>query len=249
MNQLKLAAVAVLFCHPLFAQAVTYWGPPVRVGQGTARTWVDMNKADCPTEIGVLLSKKALQGLPEHGMENETLLALPARAKAPPFTHVTVNWNPMGHEPPGIYDAPHFDFHFYAQDRAIQAAITCAGADHAVCMKPPGADYLSADYAPTPEGVPLMGWHWVDLRAPEFNGQPFTSTFLFGYYDGKLTFLEPMVTRAFLRSNPALDQPVRLPAKLSQDGWYPTRYTVRAARDGYRVTLEDLSWRGASRRR
>lgn len=27
------------------------------------------------------------------------------------FQHVVTNWNPFGHGPPGVYTAPHFDFH------------------------------------------------------------------------------------------------------------------------------------------
>jgi hypothetical protein len=28
---------------------------------------------------------------------------------------VGLNWNPHGHIPPGVYDLPHFDFHFYIE--------------------------------------------------------------------------------------------------------------------------------------
>lgn len=31
------------------------------------------------------------------------------------------------------------------------------------CMQNPIAEFLVSDYAPTPAGVPKMGWHWVDL--------------------------------------------------------------------------------------
>jgi hypothetical protein len=40
-----------------------------------------------------------------------------------PFTYVLVNWNPPGHVPPGVYDLPHFDVHFYVNDNSERLAI------------------------------------------------------------------------------------------------------------------------------
>ena len=40
--------------------------------------------------------------------------ALAASARADiPFKWVLLNWTPHGHIPPGVYDTPHFDVHFY----------------------------------------------------------------------------------------------------------------------------------------
>lgn len=74
-----------------------------------------------PADIGVALSARALEGLPaagrgHHGagmMTHEYIVALPANNKTP-FTFLELSWNPMGHEPDGVYqDVPHFGFHFY----------------------------------------------------------------------------------------------------------------------------------------
>ena len=37
-----------------------------------------------------------------------------------------------------------------------------------------------------------MGVHAVNPSAPEFHNQPFTATFLYGYYNKQQTFIEPM---------------------------------------------------------
>src|SRR5688572_7205687 len=102
---------------PVAAPARTY-GDAVKVGDGTARTYVELDRVTgAPTEIGVALSERALEALPtagagHHGMNmvtHEFILALPANNKTP-FTFVEMNWNPMGHEPDGVYqDVPHFD--------------------------------------------------------------------------------------------------------------------------------------------
>jgi len=38
------------------------------------------------------------------------------------FKFVELDWNPGGHEPAGVYDTPHFDFHFYTIDVAQRNA-------------------------------------------------------------------------------------------------------------------------------
>lgn len=40
-----------------------------------------------------------------------------------PFTYVPMNWNPHGHMPPGVYDLPHFDVHFYTNSDSKRLAI------------------------------------------------------------------------------------------------------------------------------
>ena len=42
-----------------------------------------------------------------------------------------------------------------------------------------------------------MGWHWIDPLSPEFTGQPFSKTYIYGYYGGELSFVEPMITLAY----------------------------------------------------
>jgi hypothetical protein len=56
-----------------------------------------------------------------------------------------------------------------------------------------------------------MGAHWADLLSPEFSGSPFTKTFILGTYDGKVIFWEPMITRAYLLTQPDEFVTVRQP--------------------------------------
>ena len=72
-----------------------------------------------------------------------------------------------------------------------------------------------------------MGTHWTDLSAPEFNGQAFTKTFIYGSWNGAFTFYEPMFTKAFLESKPAVaDVALKLPSRYATPGLYPTAYKV-----------------------
>jgi hypothetical protein len=37
---------------------------------------------------------------------------LPKEAYNTAFNHIVMSWNPIGHQPEGVYDVPHFDVAF-----------------------------------------------------------------------------------------------------------------------------------------
>lgn len=203
----------------------TYWGEEIQVGNGHAQSYIKMKHGRLE-EIGVALTAGGLINLPAHEMK-EHILPMPAGVRVSPYKHITFDWNPHGHEPDGVYDKPHFDIHFYFITNVERQAITCTNEDAAICMQTLLPEYLVSDYAPTPAGVPRMGWHWVDLLSPEFNGGIFTRTFIYGYYAGKPTFLEPMVTLEYLQSKEKSILEIRRPAVFPYpDGHFPREYRV-----------------------
>ena len=99
------------------------------LGTGTASAYAEANARHEPTAIGVVFSAGALEGLPADGSDYhhcfdknqdgtvdrgseclhgyEYVLPLPdalARRADVPFKWVLLNWNPVGHVPPGVYD-------------------------------------------------------------------------------------------------------------------------------------------------
>lgn len=64
----------------------------------------------------------------------------------------------------------------------------------------PRPGFIPPEYIPAPDGVPQMGKHWLDVMSPEFAGQTFTKTFVYGSYNGAVIFYEPMVTKAYIES-------------------------------------------------
>ena len=123
--------------------------------------------------------------------------------------------------------------------------ITCTGDDRDVCLKTPDADELPPFYVPTPDGVPQMGWHWLDSRSPELNGALFTSTFIYGFYNGKNHFIEPMITRDFIMKKELFEMPISVPLKAGIPGYYPSSYSLKYDMDKkmYVVSLKNLTWR------
>ncbi len=191
----------------------------------------------------------------------QTDLALPSGSTelGLPFRWATVNWNPEGHLPPAppVWSAPHFDFHFFIVDPAVIHGIRSgpcgefiACDDFATATTPLPEGNLPEDYIDVGAAVAAMGNHLVDAKDPELLDPSlgFTRTFIYGAYGGRLVFLEPMVSRAFLLSRPDACAPVKAPRAWAQAGYYPTRYCVRhdAASMTYRITLEGLTQRQAT---
>ena len=181
-----------------------------------------------------------------------------ARNKTTPFQWVSVNWNPMGHPQPAPppWAVPHFDFHFYIQPRESVRAIRPGKCSELIdcedfkrAQKPVPGKYVHADHIDVGAAVPDMGNHLINSKAPELTikGRKFTHTFIFGAYDGKITFYEPMITHAYLASQPNICVPIKQPKSWETAGHYPTRYCIRYLKGEGRVTvsLEDFVSRRA----
>jgi hypothetical protein len=68
--------------------------------------------------------------------------------------------------------------------------------------------------------------HFVLASAPEFHGQPFTATPIYGFWNGHLAFVEGMVTTAYLTSRQSMTQFLRQPAAVDKPGYYPTSWQI-----------------------
>ncbi|HET7458769.1 MAG TPA: hypothetical protein VFJ74_14065 [Gemmatimonadaceae bacterium] len=232
------------------------YGVPVRVGDGRARTYVvvDAKRDQAPLELGIALDERALDGLPTAVGEFSYVLSLPSLSPAP-YQFAELDWNPQGHDPAGVYTVPHFDFHFYTISLAERNSIVPSDPLYAAKASnlPTGA-YVPPFYVvpgpPPLVAVPRMGVHWADVRSPELQNilgnpagyQPFTKTFIYGSWNGRYTFYEPMITRAYLLSRPDVTTPISVPQLYPQSGWFPTSYRVTydAQAKEYRVALTGL---------
>ncbi|MCS4505611.1 DUF5602 domain-containing protein [Arhodomonas aquaeolei] len=246
LKQWGLPVVLALTASAASAASLIHTGEPVHVGNGTARTVVVTDANGIPQSVSVVFSGSALSGLPaarSDQSEWEYLLPMPAGAPPTGYDHVGLDWNPAGHAPQGVYTHPHFDVHFYMINRAQQEAVTFIGEAAARGLAPPDARTVPADYVVPPDtAVERMGLHGVDTQSHEFRGKPFTSTFLYGYYEGRMVFLEPMVTLAFLQSRPDVTMPVKRPLAYSLPGYYPAKYRIGydPELNQYQVSLLDL---------
>jgi hypothetical protein len=241
------------------------------IGAGTVQSFVTVDPAGAPVAVGVDLSAGALEQLPrvpntvsrcfdldgngrhtghECMGDEERILDLPAdAAPALPFSWIMLNWNPAGHHAP--YGRPHFDFHFYATERSrIESIVPGRCGEMVDCQefqrasRPVPARYVPAGYIDVGAVAPRMGNHLLDSQSPELRDSlPFSSTFIFGTYDGEVIFWEPMITRDFLARTRAACLEIRQPEAFRQAGYYPTQYCVRQGGEGQRtVSLEGFRY-------
>jgi len=70
--------------------------------------------------MGVTFDDAALSNLGD--AMSMVVLPLPHVAGLP-FVTAVINSNPHGHPPKAIYDAPHFDVHFYSIDETTRLAV------------------------------------------------------------------------------------------------------------------------------
>ncbi len=246
---LAVVTAIVLGSCPALAAAqdmsASYEGAAVRFGQGQAHTVVRTGADGKLAAIGIVFSEDSLAGLPAGGgMAPSVVLPMPTTGPQTVVDHVGIDWESHGHPPPGVYDTPHFDFHFYLISVAEQMKVSFQneGESGDPSQQPP-AELLPAGYVVPPgTAVPQMGVHAIDTTAPEFNKQPFTATFIYGYHNRQQTFIEPMVTLAFLQSKQPFSAPVARPASYSKAGSYPDSYSVKydAANMRYEVMLAGL---------
>jgi hypothetical protein len=226
-------------------------GPQVSVHDGKSWSWIHVDKNNTPLELGISINEAALNSVPvgegggddHHNMDNNLFVALPAKAKeVTPFKTIMLNWNPSGHEPNQIYTLPHFDIHFFMANEQQVMGMTEMGK----ILSEPAAEYLPQQHmAGAP--VPQMGLHWIDVTSPELQpGNTFTQTFIYGSYDSKVMFYEPMITLDFLKNTAHFERSIPQPAKFQQAGYYPTKMKVQKANGATHVILTDFVQRQAS---
>jgi hypothetical protein len=206
-------------------------------------------KDEVPQQLSFVVTDAVLNSAPAptpgetgHNPANDFIIPLPETALAStPFKFVMLNWNPSGHEPEHVYTIPHFDIHFYETnpDEVMNYM------DQTKLNKEVPADYIPANHISGP-GVPMMGKHYIDATAGELNGHTFDQTFLYGAYDGKVVFYEPMITLDFLKNTQHFERPIPQPGKFQKEGYYPTKMKVEKRNGQTEITLFGFEKKQAS---
>lgn len=215
---------------------------------GEVCTWAVM-EGDAVVEVGATVPLATVEGAPADAPfvwppATEAAIALPAAEEAG-FTHLTINWEAMGH-PPQTFLVPHFDFHFYMISPEERLAIDCSKLDKPTAVP---AGYTVPDEHLPPElaeivgtstligvCVPEMGMHALS-EVEMASEEPFDGSMIVGYYEGKPIFLEPMLSREFLLERRSFD--LAIPAVPGREGRGPTAFRgdYDEAADAFRFTF------------
>ena len=246
-NNEYMSFTAKMSAHKL----IVFKGPQVALGYGKVRSWISVDSNGHPKEIGLEITPEAFKNLTTDNNktvppDGETIV-VPLQSKATeltPFDHIGLNWNPHGHEPAGVFDVPHFDIHFYMISAQEQLAIPAwsTGTDASFNNYPP-IGYMPADYF-TPPGPataePQMGKHWIPINLGAY--LPFSKIMIYGSYNGKFIFVEPMITLDYLLSNADFSANYSQPEHFEKAGNYPTKYNIYhdAVSGNTYITLSDF---------
>jgi len=227
-------------------------GQKVDFNGAKVTTWAKLDAKGVVKEVGFTLPYAAVENAPTSGGSHDHPILLvadfPEVVRATTFiNHFGFDWMPGGHEP-SRYTTPHFDFHFYGVDKATVAAVDCSNA-----TQPNPAELPEGWVPPAPPDmpdprlacVPKMGYHSMPVTEFDANGPKaglFDKVMLAGYYDGKFTFIEPMVTKAALEKKEGFSLPVPQPRSVGRATLYPTSFkaTYDADAKAYEFVLGDF---------
>jgi len=220
-------------------------GETASIAGGLASTWARVNGQGKVTWVGVTVPLSMAENQPAPGSGPAGAVAV---LKFPPvvqqttyFDHVEIHSNLHGHAAnPGFadihrYEAPHFDFHFYAVSEATVRTIPFVPPP----LPPVASDRVPAGYAQPDFSVPQMGRHSLPLS--EFTAtDPWMLTMVAGFLpdvsyavlgEPRMHFLEPMITRAFLLERKNFTLPVPMPLVLGEATGYPTEFVGHYDKD------------------
>ena len=238
-----LTSVTLFSCEKVDKTEVLR-GPEVTMGNGKVNSFFSISFGGVPQELGIEISKEAFTGLTQDPTNFPNLsftLSLPQKAKeTTAFDHIIIHWNPQGHPPVNVFTIPHFDFTFFMITPAERMAIApYTPATAAMFDNLPPSGYIPASYLVNPGGVPGLGKLWGDHHFQ----MPFTHTNIYGSYNGKLSFVGPMITKTILESGTRLSVGYDQPQKFEQTGkYYPTKYNayMDASTNKHYITLSDF---------
>jgi hypothetical protein len=220
------------------AQSAIIPGSSVLQNGHAINAFADLDASNQLNAVGFQVSGAAIRD--PGAAPTRLFMTLPSEGSESGFQVLEFGWNPQGHEPPGVYDVPHFDFHFYYISGSERMAIP---GGQPVTVAP---QFLASGYGAPGPTVPAMGGHSEDLTGPEFNGGTFTQTFVYGFFNGEEIFVEPMLTQDYLMglsgsSTFGIRQPGQyalspLPALVAGS----VRHTYDSASDLYTISVGDF---------
>ncbi len=70
----------------------------------------------------------------------------------------------------------------------------------------------------------------------------FDRTFIYGTYQDKVAFIEPMFTLDYIKSKPENVDTIKLPESFQIDGYYPSKYEIKyfPKKKEYHIILTDF---------
>ena len=140
---------------------------------------------------------------------------------------------------PGAFIPSHFDVRFFMMSLEERLAVPAPPAP-ALYVLPP-AEYMPANYF-SDVPAPQIGMHWTDKSFVA--GVTVNHAMILGSYNGKFTFISPIVVRTELVNGTTVSLPWTQPQAFAEHGYYPAKYNIyEDDKKRHYVTLTDFVWR------
>jgi len=244
----------ILLATSNLVQAATFYGETQPLGNGSIRSFVELDNIGNPAEIGIALTPEALF-LPTDDAQPDIKLAvsLPPEVSATPFNYIDVTYRPRGYPGlPAVFDVPRFSIDFSLlspQERDLICPNSdtsgplpaCIGDELAQAIKTPEPGTLPEGLVTDSFGEAGYGVRYYDT---DISIDPLTSFYEYGFFDGRLSSMDVVVTKALLETQPDFAYPIKLPTSYSKSGYYPTDYKIIYDRTSqeYRVSYSGLTY-------
>lgn len=217
----------------------TFIGPKVAVGNGYVISWIRVINNQTPWEIGIDITSGVLEDLPkDSGLIEPAIIPLPDIAeKLTPFNHISITWNPENFSDIPGFEQAHFNFYFHTipiGDR-MSIPVWSEETDPSFSTYPP-RNHLPKNYSPLIKGIGSyaeIGRHWLSTDSKSY--LPLAETFSFGTYDGKLIFMDPIVTLSVLKSGEEIIKPIPQPLYHSGNNPLPREYKISISKNENRT--------------
>lgn len=226
----------------------TFIGPKVAVGNGYVFSWMRVIDNNTPWEIGIDITSAVLEDLPkDSGLIEPAIIPLPEIAeKLTPFNHISITWNPENFSDIPDFKQAHFNFYFYTIPINDRMSIPPWSEEtNPPFSTYPPKNYLPKDYSPLINGIGSyseIGRHWLSSDSKSY--LPLADAFSFGTYEGKLIFLNPIVTFPVLKSGEEIKKPISQPLYYPGGKPFPREYKISInTNDNHTVALRNFLYR------
>lgn len=208
------------------------YGPVARFGNGSIRSFMQLDKFGRPEMLGISFPESALANLPQTFQRLD--LAVPQKLAELPFDHISFGWNPQGDSTAGIFRAAYFDVNFIMIPSFELLEIV---ANDPLSEKLPGPEFLPGSYIPTNGSFPMRGKQWLNPAPRGSDEGGFSQAFLLASYNEKVISYEPTFTREYLEKNKTEIFDIPQPRVFQNPGkYYPTQYSI-----AYNPTKKEFS--------
>ncbi len=229
-SALAISLVTLFGCKstPTNSNPNTFTGSSISIDSGSAYTWIKTDASGNFRSIGVTISDGALTSLGQ----TDTMFELPIPSGfSSPFKSVMLDY--ATHDP-APYNHPHIDPHFFYINMAARMNIMDTMDSTMPMNMTMPSGYMTDDMSEA-----MMGVHWMDTTGPEYHGQPFESTCVYGFTKGTLAFMEVMCDKASLEGHKAITGTVRQPMMMSgMTMSIPASYKVSYDSSAHTSTIE-----------